>query len=207
MRNRHISSPSPNPSPYSSANLTLDSSFVRALRQRDASAFEALVRAFMPRVRRMAMQYFRSPFEQEDAVQEAFTHVYAHLDAVDPLRAEQLPGWVVTSARNRMLDVARARRPEEHVEVDESVGGALEAEGLQRVVSRELQGVLARFEEKLPPKHRSYFHAVFVDGRDWEDARVAMGLSRLRTRYLKSVLLKRLQRHAPLLELLEREKS
>lgn len=153
------------------------------------------------------MQYFRSPFEQEDAVQEAFTHVYAHLDAVDPLRAEQLPGWVVTSARNRMLDVARTKRPEEHIEVDEDVGGEVDAAGPERVVSAELQGVLARFEEKLPAKHRSYFHAVFVDGRDWEDARVAMGLSRLRTKYLKSVLLKRLQRHGPLLEILGREKS
>jgi hypothetical protein len=106
-----------------------------------------------------------------------------------------------------MLDLARARRPEEHIEVDEAVGGETEAEGPARVVSAELQGVLARFEEKLPPKHRTYFHAVFVDGREWEDARVALGLSRLRTKYLKSVLVKRLQRHAPLLELLGKEKS
>lgn len=153
------------------------------------------------------MQYFRSPFEQEDAVQEVFTHLYAHLDAVDPLRAESVPGWVVTSARNKLLDLARQRRPGEPVEVTEDVAVDEGPTGTERVVSAELQAVLARFEEKLKPAYRAYFRAVFLDGRDWEDARVTLGLSKLRTKYLKSVLLKLLQRHGPLLEILERERS
>lgn len=187
--------------------LTLDTSYVRSLRQRDAAAFEALVRAFMPRVRRMAMQYFQSPFEQEDAVQEAFTHLYAHLEAVDPLRVESLPGWVVTSARNRMLDLARQKRPTVSIEVTDEVLGEEDAKGPERVISAELQGVLTRFEEKLKPAYRAYFRAVFVEGRDWEEARLALGLSRLRTKYLKSVLLKLLQRHGPLLEVLGRRRD
>ncbi|MGV3619552.1 MAG: RNA polymerase sigma factor [Archangium sp.] len=187
--------------------LSLDTSFARALRQRDAAAFEALVRAFVPRVRRMAMQYFRSPFEQEDAVQEVFAHLYSHLDSVDPLRAESLPGWVVTSARNKMLDLMRQKRPEQHVELTEFDGGEEDARGPELVASEELKTVLANFEEKLSPKHRAYFHAVFVDGRDWDEAREALGLGRLRTKYLKSVLLKRLQKHGPLLELLGKDKS
>ena len=187
--------------------LSLDTTFVRALRQRDAVAFETLVRAFLPRVRRMAMQYFQSPFDQEDAVQEAFTHLYAHLDAVDPLRIESLPGWVVTTARNRILDLARQRKPGVHVEVTEDLGGDEEARGPEVVVSAELREVMSRFEEKLKPAYRPYFRAVFIDGRDWEDARVALRLSRLRTKYLKSVLLKLLQRHQPLLEILGRGKA
>lgn len=151
------------------------------------------------------MQFSQSPFEQEDAVQEAFAHVYAHLDAIDPLRAESLPGWVVTTARNRMLDLARQRRPgQQSVELTEELGGEAEAAGPEAVVSEELKGVLARFEEKLKPAYRPYFHAVFIDGREWEEARVALKLSRLRTKYLKSVLLKLLQRHGPLLEILGR---
>lgn len=187
--------------------LSLDTTFVRALRQRDAAAFEALVRAFLPRVRRMAVQYFQSPFEQEDAVQEVFAHLYAHLEAVDPLRVESLPGWVVTSARNRMLDLLRQKRPQESVELTEEVGGEEAAKGPELVLTEELKVVLLRFEEKLKPAYRSYFHAVFLDGRDWEEARVELKLSRLRTKYLKSVLLKLLQRHGPLLELLGRGKS
>ncbi|MFZ5438994.1 MAG: RNA polymerase sigma factor [Myxococcota bacterium] len=187
--------------------LSLDTTYVRALRQRDAAAFEALVRAFLPRVRRMAMQYFQSPFEQEDAVQEAFTHLYAHLDSVDPLRVESLPGWVVTTARNRILDLARQRRPGVSLEVTEELGGDEDPKGPEVVVSGELREVMARFEERLKPAYRPYFRAVFVDGRDWEEARVELGLSRLRTKYLKSVLLKLLQRHGPLLEILGRGRA
>ena len=187
--------------------LSLDPTFVRALRQKDAAAFEALVRAFVPKVRRMAMQYFSSPFEQEDAVQEVFAHLYAHLDAVDPLRTESLPGWVVTSARNKLLDLVRQRRPEQPVEFTEELGGDEPSRGPELVVTGELKDVLTRFEEKLKPAYRPYFHAVFLEGRDWEDARVELKLSRLRTKYLKSVLLKLLQRHGPLLELLERGRA
>lgn len=190
--------------------LKLDTTYVRALRQRDAAAFEALVRAFLPRVRRVAMQFFQSPFEQEDAVQEAFTHLYAHLDAVDPLRAESLPGWVVTTARHRILDLARQKRPTAAavaVELTDELVGEEEGKGLEVVVSGELQEVLGRFEEKLKPAYRGYFRAVFLEGRDWEEAREALGLSRLRTKYLKSVLLKLLQRHQPLLEILGRKRD
>ena len=155
----------------------------------------------------MAMQYFQSPFEQEDAVQEAFTHLYAHLDAVDPLRAESLPGWVVTSARNRILDLARQKRPTAAVELTDDLVGEEEGKGLEGVVSAELRSVMTAFEEKLKPAYRAYFRSVFIEGRDWEEARLALGLSRLRTKYLKSVLIKLLQRHGPLLEVLGRGKD
>ena len=126
----------------------------------------------------MAMQYFHSPFEQEDAVQEAFTHLYAHLDAVDPLRVESLPGWVVTSARNRILDLARQKRPEAHVEVTEELVGVEEGTGPEVVISGELREVMLRFEEKLKPAYRPFFRAVFLEGREYEEARLALGLSR-----------------------------
>ncbi len=153
------------------------------------------------------MQYFQSPFEQEDAVQEAFTHLYAHLDSVDPMRAESLPGWVVTSARNRILDLARQKRPNAQLELTDDLVGEEASKGLEVVVSAELKAVMANFEEKLKPAYRPYFHAVFIEGRDWEEARVMLGLARLRTKYLKSVLLKLLQRHGPLLDVLGRERN
>lgn len=186
--------------------FSLDPDFVRALRQGDRAAFEALVRAFVPRVRRMAMQCFSSPFEQEDAVQEAFTHIFTRLGSVDPLRAEALPGWVVTTAKHRMLDLARQRRPGADVEVTEDLVTE-EPRGPRAVADRQLAEVLARFEAKLKPRYQAYYRAVFVEGRDWDDARDALGLSRLRARYLKAVLLKLLQRHGPLLELLGRKEQ
>ena len=183
--------------------FSLDPDFVRALRQQDAAAFEALVRAFLPRIRRLATQCFTSPFEQEDAVQEAFTHIYTRLGTIDPVRTDSIPGWVVTTARHRMLDLARQKRPGADVAVTEDLL-VEEPTGPRAVADKQLAEVLAHFEAKLNPKYRAYYRAVFVDGRDWDDARDALGLSRLRAKYLKSVLLKLLQRHGPLLEHLGR---
>lgn len=192
--------------PYSQQVFSLDPDFVRALRQSDAAAFEALVRAFLPRIRRLAMQCFSSPFEQEDAVQEAFAHIYTRLGTIDPVRTDSIPGWVVTTARNRIFDLARQKRPGVDVEVTDEL--ALDEPAGPRVVeNRELAEVLARFEAKLNPKYRAYYRAVFVDGRDWDDARAALGLSKLRAKYLKAVLVRLLQRHGPLLELLGRREK
>jgi DNA-directed RNA polymerase specialized sigma24 family protein len=119
------------------------------------------------------------------------------------VRIDSIPGWVVTTARHRMLDLVRQRRPGADVELTEELL-VEEPSGPRAVADQQLAEVLARFEAKLSPKYRAYYHAVFVDGRDWDDAREALGLSRLRAKYLKSVLLKRLQRHGPLLELLGR---
>lgn len=152
------------------------------------------------------MQVFKSPFEQEDAVQEAFAQVFQNLEAIDPVRVESLPGWVVTTARNRIVDLARQKRPELVAEIPEDVE-VEEPRGPRQVANAQLAAVLAAFEAKLKPAYRAYYRAVFVEGHDWDDARVALGLSRLRAKYLKSVLLKLLRRHGPLLEHLGRRPS
>ncbi len=185
-----------------------DSTFVRRLRQRDPGAFETLVGALLPRVRRIAMQYFQSPFEQEDAVQEAFVHVFQGLDAIDPTRADTLEGFVLTTARRRMLDLLRrggpAPGPIDDVP-EEALAQAPSAPGV--VADAELKALLERFEEKLKPAWRPAYRAVFVEGKEWEDARAALGLSALRARYLKAVLHRALRRHQPLLEHLERRRT
>lgn len=183
--------------------VEFDASFLRLVRQGDAEAFAALVRVFGPRVRRMAMHYFRSPFDQEEAVQEVFLLLHRQREAIDPVRSVQLAGFILTLARRRMLDLLRSRRKEAPAEElkDDALADDSQAP-LQQAAEAELVELLKRFEEKLNPKYRSYFRAVFVEGRDFDEAREALGLSRLRARYLKLVLLRALRRHLPLLEYL-----
>lgn len=149
----------------------------------------------------MAMTYFASPFEQEDAIQEAFALLFRRREAIDPMRADSVASFILTLARRRMIDLLRARKveplPEELGEeelVDE------EPDPTQRVADRELTELFERFERRLKPAHRAFFHAVFVEGRDFDEARAALGLGALRAKYLKSVLLRRLRQHRPLLE-------
>jgi len=176
-----------------------DASFLRRLRDGDAEAFAAVVRALVPQVRRMAMHYFRSPFDQEEAIQEAFLLLHRQKEAIDPLRAHELSGFVLTLARRRMLDLLRARGQQPAAEEVRDEHWVDETEApFARAAESELVLLLERFEQRLKPAYRPFFRAVFVEGRDVDEARDALGLKRLRARYLKMVLLRALRRHQPL---------
>ena len=179
-----------------------DAEFLRSLRSGHPSAFAEVVKEFTPGLRRMAMGYFRSPFEQEDAVQEAFAHLYKQRLEIDPLRGAAFVGFVLTLARRKMIDLFRARRPADALPPEEP--GEMRGPE-QEATDRELKGLLAHFEERLKPQFRSFFRRVFVDGDDEALAREALGIGRLRAKYLKKVVLARLRQHRPLLEFLGRD--
>lgn len=150
----------------------------------------------------MAMGYFRSPFEQEEAVQESFVQLFRQRERIDPLRGDDLTGFVVTLARRKMIDLFRARRPMETELPPEEPSEQISPE--DEAVRTELKGLLSGFEERLKPEFRPFFRRVFVDGEDEEVARAALGLGRLRAKYVKQVVLRRLRQHQPLLAFLGR---
>ncbi|MBI3184104.1 MAG: sigma-70 family RNA polymerase sigma factor [Myxococcales bacterium] len=181
-----------------------DAELVRALRAGEAAPFAEVVQVFLPRIRSMAMRYFHSPFDQEEAIQEVFLQLYRQREAIDPLRAESLWPFAATLARRRMIDLLRARSREVELPEPDEAEAKDGPSPEQEVASAQLQELLARFEERLKPAHRSFFRAVFVEGKDFDEARDSLGLGRLRAKYLKKVLLGRLRRHRPLLEHLGR---
>ena len=177
----------------------LDTAFVRSLRAGDPGAFETLVRAVVPKLRRMAMKHFQSPFEQEEAIQEVFLHLHRTREAIDPARADTLEQYVLTLARRKLVDLWRARGADfdsEELREEHWTDDELQPEA--HVATGELKLLFERFEEKLKEAYRPFFRAVFVDGRDFDEARVALGLGKLRAKYLKKVLLLKLRHHGPL---------
>ncbi|MFZ5471835.1 MAG: RNA polymerase sigma factor [Myxococcota bacterium] len=188
----------------------VDPDFVRALRAGAPDAFAHVVRLFTPRLRRMALRYFHSPFDQEEALQEVFALLFRQREAIDPLRADTLEPFVMTLAKRRMIDLVRQRGRTVALELSdpEELEWADEAPDPARAAAdRELSELFERFEKKLKPAYRAYFHAVFVEGKDFDEARGALGLGTLRAKYLKSVLLRRLRQHGPLLEALGRRRG
>lgn len=179
-----------------------DAEFLRSLRSGQPSAFAEVVKAFTPRLRRMAMGYFRSPFEQEDAVQEAFVHLYRQRMQIDPLRADEFQGFVATLARRKMIDLFRARRPADAEPPPEGADETADPE--KEAANQQLRALLAQFEERLKPGFRAFFRRVFVEGEDEALARAALGVGSLRAKYIKKVLLGRLRQHRPLLDFLDR---
>lgn len=185
--------------------VEFDADFVRALRAGDAAAFARLVDAFESNVRRMAMTYFRSPFDQEEAFQEALLLLYRQREAIDPLRADELPSFVITLCRRRMIDLVRARnRVPPSQEVDEGDWIDEGPSAADVLATAELTLLLNAFEGKLKPSYRAFFHAVFVEGTDIGHAREMLGIGVLRARYLKRVLIGRLRHHRALLDYLGR---
>lgn len=184
-----------------------DVDHVRALRSADAVAWSRLASVLAPRLRAAAMRYFRSPFEQEEAVQEALLHAFRARDQLDPLRCDTAAGWVMTLADRKMIDLQRAASSRPRGSDAELPEPVFEHTPEDAARAAQCARVVADLEAKLKPAWRPYFHAVFVDGRDFDEAREALGIGRLRAKYLKQVLLARLRRHAPLLELLERSRA
>jgi RNA polymerase sigma factor (sigma-70 family) len=152
------------------------------------------------------MRLFRSPFEQEEAVQEVFLHLYRARETIDPLRLDTLEQYVLTIARRKLIDVWRARAGDaRHEELREEHWTDELNEPEAHVANSELRELMERFEDRLKPSYRAFFRAVFVEGRDFDEARQAVGIGALRAKYLKKVLLLRLRRHAPLREFLDRQ--
>lgn len=175
-----------------------------ALRANDAAAFAALFRAYLPKVRRLAAPYAHCASDVDDLVQEVFLHLFTHLHAIDPERTESLPGWVVTSAHHRMVDLSRQQRRRQ-LPPGFTLEGTVDPSGPGLVWARQLERLLARFEAKLKPEYRRSFRAVFIDAQTWDQASAELQLSPMRARYLRSVLGKLLRRHAPLREHLGRD--
>lgn len=174
---------------------------LRAFRAGDAAAFAEVVRGLTPALRRMAMHYFQRPYDQEDAIQESLLLLYRNREAVDPLRTSEFPGFALTLSRRRMIDLLRERRvqplplelePEHWLEERDVAEHA--------VAARELRETLERLEAKLKPKHRPFFRAYFVEGRELLEVQRALGLSAIKARYLRRVLFLRLREHRPLWE-------
>ena len=72
--------------------------------------FEELYRRHVQAVFRFALSYVSRREIAEEITSEAFLALLRHLDGIDPA---QLPGWLITVARNRALDYWRRRATEQ----------------------------------------------------------------------------------------------
>lgn len=83
-----------------------DTTWIRALRRGDATAFEALYGAYRQQVYRFACSLTRSSADADDLLQEAFLGLLRNIDTVDEGRP--LLPYLLQSVRNRHVDRVRA---------------------------------------------------------------------------------------------------
>lgn len=180
---------------------------LEALKDGEPTAFVELVMVYTVKLRRIAMTFFKNPFEQEEALQETFLHIFRQRATIDPSRADEFEGFVTTLARRKMIDILRATHPEQALGLAATAGMESPPNPHQIAETRDLEQIMSRFEQRLDPTLQPYFRAVFINGQDEDEVRISLDMGRRRARYVKSVLVQKLRKHHPLVEHLKQTRG
>ena len=165
----------------------------------DREAFQAIFTALNKDVFFVVRRLFSSPFDQEEAQQEVWLHLYRMRRQVDVNRPREFIGWVRRVARNRTIDLlkARGRRPEIPVEnvgdkIDANDDEGREAPQLRSLADGKVRDVIEAFLTTLDNEERTFFGHCFVDELSHPEIATQQGITVRRSKYLKKKLLARL---------------
>jgi RNA polymerase sigma-70 factor (ECF subfamily) len=145
---------------------------LRAAREGDAAAFEAIVRLYEIRVARTALRLLGDRRDAQDAAQEVFLKLHQRIGRIDD--AGTLGGWLYRVTVNACYDILRRRRP----------GVALEDAGL--AVASGVEGELQREEQRrliaaamaaLPGKERAALALRDIEGLTTREVAEILGSS------------------------------
>jgi RNA polymerase sigma-70 factor (ECF subfamily) len=158
----------------------------------DEAAFGEVFARFKRDVFRVVARFYRRPFDQEEAFQEAWLDVYRNRGRFDVNRYEELGGWVRTVARNRCLDLLAAAgvRPPPVADDD---AAALASPAPGPGAGDEIRAALGRFVAGLDAEERRVFELCFVEERAHDEVARLLGITQRRSKYLKKKLLARLE--------------
>lgn len=160
----------------------------------DRDAFLVVYRAHSAPLRRWVARFFKSPFEQEEAVQEAWLTVHRMHKSYDVNKGPLAP-WlrIVTANRCRELLRARGRRPDASVPIDD-VDEALwldEPGPLDQVLRAKLREAVERFAASLQPEEQKVLRHGLIEEQTHDELAAALGVNVRRSKYLKLKLLQR----------------
>ena len=173
----------------------------------DNNLIAAAVTSETPRLRAFVRRYVADIADVEDIIQETFFELVAAYRMMQPV--EQVAGWLLRVARNRIIDRFRARSRRATLIDDNAVRPAevdpvrvLDAwlapiaDGPDAAYARGvLTDELAAALDELPPEQRDVFVAHEVEGRSFKElaASTGVGINTLLGR--KHAAVKHLRRH------------
>ena len=152
----------------------------------DRRAFRRLFEVLGRSVFGVVTRYFNSPFDQEEAFQEAWLQLYRARGAFDVNRWQAFPGWARQVARNRCLDLLKARKrkrthevPLPSVEVVSDARRELrgETEQVRAVIDRRVREAFNAFVEGLDDEQRRFFALCFVEELRHDETARRLGIT------------------------------
>jgi RNA polymerase sigma-70 factor, ECF subfamily len=151
----------------------------------DSGAREEIVRRYQMMVYNLAIRLTRDPDEAAVVLQETFMKVFRALPRFRS--GSRLTTWIYRIATNEALQRLRARRDHTFVDLDQidaeasrdltTMAQSLEGDPHQLLENRELRARLEGAIGELPPKHRTAFVLVDIEGLSLKDAAASVGVS------------------------------
>ena len=125
------------------------------------------------RLRKFIRRRVPDPSDAEDILQDVFSALVQANRLVMPI--DHVTGWLFRAARNRIIDLFRARKPE-HFELDDLLpadDAGPEAAYVRSLLLAELEEAIAA----LPAGQREVFIGHELDGRSFKEMSEATGVS------------------------------
>jgi RNA polymerase sigma factor (sigma-70 family) len=116
--------------------LASDARLVSLIRERNATAFEAVYNRHHRAILSFCRHVLSDPQEAEDAVQHTFLAAYT--DLISSQKPIHLRAWLFTIARNRCYSVLRGRREQPLSDLDEPITEGLASQVQRRQDLRDL---------------------------------------------------------------------
>jgi RNA polymerase sigma-70 factor (ECF subfamily) len=168
-------------------------SLINASKKGDLDAFNRLVLAYQEQVYNLALRFLTEEDAAEDAAQISFISAYQNIHS---FRGGSFRAWLLRIVTNNCYDELRRQKrkpsqplepynPQNNEEIDDPVWLA-DDENLpeDRVIQKELDWVIQRCIENLPPDFRAVVLLVDVNGLDYkatsQTAHVPVGTVRSR---------------------------
>lgn len=146
----------------------------------DTDAFEALVRAYLPRARAIARRMMNSPEDADDLVQDSFLRALERISGFD---AERPFGpWFFRLLVNAGRDSYR-RQAVRRTEPAQGDTPSRAPSPLQETERSEIRRRFAAALESLPPRQRAIIWSFEVDGMTTEQIADELGLAQVTVRW------------------------
>src|SRR5258708_9035111 len=162
-----------------------ESQLVAQARTHDATAFNELVRRYEGKIFRLSQHITQNREDAEDVLQETFLKAYEHLDQFKG--DARFYTWIVRIAVNQALMKLRKRKSDRTVSIDEEIDtgedkvareiAAWDENPEQQFSREEMQSILNKAVDALPPIYRAVFVLRDVDELSTEETAEALELS------------------------------
>ena len=137
------------------------------------AALEALVQQYASALYRVAYSVMRNAADAEDAVQETFLRAYKQLHRYES--RSSFSTWLYRIAANCAVDLIRARKVRQPVEVPETLA-AKDPEPDRALYSSQVQGRVAEAMDELSVQERTAFVLRHFEGQSIDEISRTLGV-------------------------------